>query len=1801
MTMNDYRKSFFSLLDEIKASNGNTTVDFIAQVLPLLEKALYAHNQDKVLKITSIDQVLYNGRILIIEQETSSAVISTGLPQKPKEDGAVKVSDTIYQNRSNNVTSFENQSDYLHLDNASPVKNPAYVMHYKAWDYEMGTYDPLTEVFLLGMLMASLAYGLDFRDKDELLRFVENRERLYFLNKELDPTIHHVIREMTPIYREDRIPNLEEVVAKLKNYQDFNPENYQDLTETIGFKSINIKERGTYILDKLRRRLFDISRRNKLLYFKSTSSFLNLTEASIPLLLDHKNITEKDIIFWGPVMEGKLLGKKSLLLNRYLDITNNRFLNPILNKIRLEARKSRNEYGFDQLRLVIAFLHWYNFKENREERISSPLLLLPVSLVKKKGVEDRYQLEVTTTDAEINPVLSYYLKDLYNIELPDFIDLKESSLEDLIGNIRNQILNSGNGVELQWREKPQIQLIHKAARRNFKLKKRKLNRRTSNLNLRQFDYSYKEDDFKPLGIELFKTLVHKKINDLEYIINEDINPYSDLAVAEKERSFYRNDNYGVVNPLVWEVDTCNMTLGNFNYRKMSIVRDYNDIINADIKDEVFEELFSENPRKLIEEEGISTQLNDLYPIIAADPTQTKAVYKARSGRNYIIQGPPGTGKSQTITNLIADYVARDQKVLFVCEKRAALDVVYHRLKNKQLDELCCLIHDSQTDKKSFIMNLKGTYESFLKDKMKSNAIVKERNEIIDKIQTHINRLESFHNIMRSGETPIFQVYQEVISDIDKFERLAKAEYFVIPDFDEWKSNENWIKDFLNQIRINHYGDSIKNFPLNGISPELLSTSDYKTTIHKELSSALTILEQINEWIDENDGDTTMVWDDWIKEVNLMEKSKGIIAKGNLAILTPDNPQATALLNDNKKLEKSRKKWQDKQDENRFWKVKWNAIDAYEIKNQWDRANANILKFLNPKWYRLKKQIKEAYDFQKHKVKPEIDSVLSRLVDEYDLLNSFENEKRKLENRYGFTNYDDGIQWLKQLHNTGSPIVAKWIEIDNRDYLSGLISVLPLFNSLRNSLSKIAKSFGNYSIATLEDRISGALTMTNSLSLFKPHIEKLNNADFKLQSLLRDRNWREDEINFHCAYKTILDNSDNNPVFAQMNEDSLQFSIREIQNLLDKYYNANVAFIRSRIRDQFLNKIRITESTAAQLTNEEKELKKIYKSSRKILENEFNKKMRYKSIRELATGEAQEIMTSLKPVWLMSPLSVSDSMPIDTSIFDVVIYDEASQITVEEGVPSLFRTHQTIIVGDEMQMPPTNFFSTTSVDVDEDEEEQEQRIGINLDADSLLNQGARKLPSVMLGWHYRSRRESLISYSNAAFYKRELLTIPDNQLSIHGAGELTHVLNPDQEIDINDVLQRSISYHYLENAVYHKRSNKDEATYIAHLVRKLLTQQVNKSIGVVAFSMEQQSVIESALEELALLDTRFGKLLEEEYNRTEEDQFTGLFVKNLENVQGDERDIIIMSVCYGFNTQGKMLMNFGPINRRGGEKRLNVIFSRAKRNMMIVSSILGEHIKNDYNEGARYFKRFLQYAKQISDGNIENASSILDSLHVSQNLDLKGKEIPLKSKLKEVLKAKGYEVYNDIGQSHFKVDIAIISPNDTQFKMGILLDYKSHYHGDNVLEQYCQKTSVLETFGWKILRVYVKDWVEQPNRVLERIRQTIENEEKLSPVTATNHEREMQEVVSEDVQQVSDSTIESQSSQTSDDFKRYEYVQGNSNKFWEIKVIGNEVHTRYGRIGNQPQTNVKSLSTRADALKEEMRLTGVKLRKGYRRS
>ena len=286
--------------------------------------------------------------------------------------------------------------------------------------------------------------------------------------------------------------------------------------------------------------------------------------------------------------------------------------------------------------------------------------------------------------------------------------------------------------------------------------------------------------------------------------------------------------------------------------------------------------------------------------------------------------------------------------------------------------------------------------------------------------------------------------------------------------------------------------------------------------------------------------------------------------------------------------------------------------------------------------------------------------------------------------------------------------------------------------------------------------------------------------------------------------------------------------------------------------------------------------------------------------------------------MMTPYAVAESFDLNKD-FDVIVCDEASQIKLEVGLPCLMRGKQIVIVGDDKQMQPSNYFQKA---------EQHLELG-----ESVLNEFNTKFKNVNLNWHYRSEHPKLIQFSNKWFYNNELNVFPgDPKLS-------------------------PIVFNYIENGVFENRKNKEEAKALVDSVSELL-KQGKKSIGIVAFSLDQKMAIDKAFEKLCKTDQEFAQLFEQATNL----ELENLFVKNLENVQGDEREVIIISVGYAKNEEGKFLQNFGPINQSGGENRLNVLFSRAKEQVQVFSSIKHDLITNVNNDGANILKEYLSYAE-----------------------------------------------------------------------------------------------------------------------------------------------------------------------------------------------------------------------------------------------
>ena len=435
-----------------------------------------------------------------------------------------------------------------------------------------------------------------------------------------------------------------------------------------------------------------------------------------------------------------------------------------------------------------------------------------------------------------------------------------------------------------------------------------------------------------------------------------------------------------------------------------------------------------------------------------------------------------------------------------------------------------------------------------------------------------------------------------------------------------------------------------------------------------------------------------------------------------------------------------------------------------------------------------------------------------------------------------------------------------------------------------------------------------------------------------------------------------------------------------------------------------------------------------------------------SLRDLF-DQIPTLMPKLCPCMLMSPMSVAQYLNLNQDKFDLVIFDEASQMPTSEAVGAIARGNALIVVGDPKQMPPTSFF--TSSNVDEEEADIDDLESILEDCRTL------QIPSLQLNWHYRSRHESLIAFSNNEYYDRSLITFPSVD---------------DQNTKVKFVPVKGV---YDKGG---RRSNQAEAEAIVKEVEKRLSDpKHDKSIGIIAFSVVQQNLIEDILQDK--LDK--NKALREAADAL----YEPIFVKNLENVQGDERDIILFSIGYGPDKSGNVSMNFGPLNNAGGERRLNVAVSRARHEMMVFSTLRAAQIdlRRSKAKGVEGLKHFLEYAEhQMLPGTERNAEPKQDEI--------------LAQKLADCIAQYGYVTRVGIGKSKFKVDVAISRKRSPKvYLLGILLDGEGYRDTQTTRDREIVQPSVLRSLNWQVMRVWSVDWINNPDRVISRILERLKSQ------------------------------------------------------------------------------------------------------------
>jgi hypothetical protein len=452
--------------------------------------------------------------------------------------------------------------------------------------------------------------------------------------------------------------------------------------------------------------------------------------------------------------------------------------------------------------------------------------------------------------------------------------------------------------------------------------------------------------------------------------------------------------------------------------------------------------------------------------------------------------------------------------------------------------------------------------------------------------------------------------------------------------------------------------------------------------------------------------------------------------------------------------------------------------------------------------------------------------------------------------------------------------------------------------------------------------------------------------------------------------------------------------------------------------------------------------------------EAAKKRRLMPIRALLQ-RIPNLLFRIKPCLLMSPISVSQFLAPDLMQFDLILFDEASQIVPEDAIGPIYRGKTIVVAGDNKQLPPTSFFQKSMIEeIDWDEISDEDAEVFDSILEECMGIG---LPVKTLRWHYRSKHEELIAFSNNRFYGDTLITFPSPMAETDALG---------------------VKMVYVEDGVYDRggrRDNLREAEEVADLVFEHFRLYPKKTLGVVTFSIAQMESVEDAIDRRRRQHPEFEHFFKE-------DRLEGFFVKNLENVQGDERDVIIISVGYGYDHLGQMTMNFGPVNKPGGERRLNVAITRAKEKTMLVTSVKVEDIKVDAGsaEGVAVLRGYLEYA--------EKGPEALQLAHIKS-----GKlESPLEEDVAMVIQRAGYGVVPKVGWSGCPIDIGVADPQMPGcYLLGVEFDGSTYQSINSARDRDRLREQVLRQLGWKIHRIWSPAWVARRESEMRRLTETLE--------------------------------------------------------------------------------------------------------------
>ncbi len=1061
---------------------------------------------------------------------------------------------------------------------------------------------------------------------------------------------------------------------------------------------------------------------------------------------------------------------------------------------------------------------------------------------------------------------------------------------------------------------------------------------------------------------------------------------------------------------------------------------------------------------------------DLFCPLEGDSSQLRAVARAAAGESFVLIGPPGTGKSQTIANIIASTLAQGRTVLFVAEKRAALEVVQRRLRQVGLGEFCLDLFSSKVSKTAVLGQLERAQSSVeVADRHGWDTAKAGMATLQEELNGYVREL---HRPGRNGWTP-FRAIGTVLRAADGGvpEVALSWPHADAHDVGDWRRLVEYVEEAREVLR--RAADAVRSPALAGIEQPEWSPV-WQTRLLEAARAAVRCLESLEGAVAAATG--ALQFGDYSRSRPAL---RHLVELAGL-LIDPIAPEAAYALADGAQqiqdaMRQAGSRVAQHQAVKRSLVGSWHpsvtALPLVQLRSDWRAAEAKWALGRTVAQRAVRKQLANATDSA---VPAECGPDLDRLVEMKELeaglavlseAAAMGRSWRGLET--DFSRIETGFAWGQRLRIAAAacstdPASLAGLRAHLRQLVGEGADLLAPSGLVGSTLGRLIDTW-TASEAALDE-------LTKLSGTPAPSIVAEDRADWlpSLSTHLTGWSGAARFIQEWCAWRGVAQAAQTKGLgpLIRVLEDGVvgpDDAVRALEANYARWWIDHAVDAAPRLRgfvaarhetriERFraldalmlkgasrMARARITASIPGMVLRQAD-------PEYGVLTRELAKRQRHLPVRQLA-ARMPKALRRLTPCLMMSPLSVAQYLPPEAEPFDLVIFDEASQITTWDAIGAVGRGRQVVVVGDPKQLPPTSFFERRAGDGESEAVEVETH-----DLDSILDEclGAG-IPAVALTWHYRSRHESLIAFSNQVYYGGNLVTFP----------------SPVTRDD-------AVSFRFVPDGVYARggaRTNVPEARAVVVEALVVLRAPAPLSLGIVTFNAEQQALIEDLLDKAR----RDDPTLERHFG---DDAAEPVLVKNLEGVQGEERDVMLFSLTYGPDTTGRIALNFGPLNLSGGERRLNVAVTRARERLVVFGSVRAEQLDLTRTgaTGVRHLKQFLAFAEHGAR-----------SFATANQGPLGDHESPFEVQVAARLQRLGWAVHPQIGVSGFRIDLGIVDPDvPGSYLAGVECDGATYHRGATARDRDRLRQAVLEGLGWRILRVWSTDWWTNASREAERL-------------------------------------------------------------------------------------------------------------------